>query len=240
MNLRTLFSLIAVCGLVFSGWLAAYAFADDAKQGAKADNDGWEILFDGTSLDAFKPFKKDQFEDKCWTIDKDGTLRSRGPGPDMITRKQYSDFDLRMEWKLSKGANSGIIYRGLEEGTSAADTSAEYQIYDTEGVHAGSSGSLYALIAPNDKAKVNPIGEWNSTRIVIKDNKVEHYLNGELVVEYVWGSEEIKKTISNSKFKNMKNYMLQETGHIGFQCYKQDLWFRNIKIKDLSEKQSDE
>lgn len=196
---------------------------------------GWEIIFDGSNTDALRDFRTDEFPEQGWVIQEDGSLYSEDGARDIVTRKQYRDFDLRLEWKLAKGANSGVMYRVAQQGHYPHDTGPEYQIIDDPRIHQSSTGSLYGLITPNDKATINPAGEWNSTRIVVQDNLVQHYLNGELVVQYTWGSEEINTRLQHSKFKNWKGYMQQEAGFIGFQSHGKELWLRNIKVQDLSQ-----
>lgn len=221
---------------LIASFATSYSIVVADEEEPTEKEEGWDIVFDGSSTDALRDFKTDAFPAKGWTIQEDGSLYAQHGSVDIVTRKQYRDFDLQMEWKLSKGANSGILYRVAQRGNHPHDTGPEYQIIDDPRIHKYSTGSLYDMITPNEKAKINPAGEWNSSRIVIKDNNVQHYLNGELVAEYVWGSDEIKERLSKSKFRNWKGYMQEETGFIGFQSHGNDLWLRNIKIKDLSEK----
>lgn len=239
-TIQRTFALIALLLLV--SWGAAFSTADELKEDtnpeAQLEDEGWEVLFDGSSTDALRTWKRDTFQDKGWVIEKDGSLHAQDGSHDIITRKKYTDFDLRWEWKLSEGANSGIMYRVSEEGTHPHTTGPEYQLIDDPRIHLSSTGSLYGLIKPNDKAKAHPAGEWNTSRIVFKDNNVQHYLNDALVVEFTWGSDDIKDRIQRSKFKKWKGFMEQEAGHIAFQSHGKDLWFRNIKIKDLSQANS--
>lgn len=242
MNLK-LYTLAAALLITTAMIGVAQAFDDhknnDAKQAAEQ---GFTVLFDGTSTDHFRGYNQDKFPEKGWTLEE-GTLRvigkTKGSG-DIITKEQYSDFDLRWEWKVAQGANSGVMYRVEEvKNQPTYKTGPEYQILE-DGNHGDgknaktSAAALYALIACNDKKAVMPIGEWNTSRLVIKDNQVQHYLNGQLVVEYVWGSDDIKEKIAGSKFKNWKEFMTKDKGHIAFQYHNDDVWFRNIRIKDLS------
>lgn len=243
--------LVAAILLAAIGWSGAtdpaVAYEDrpqhDAKSEAtevtddKADDktgDGWEVLFDGTSTDAFRGWKSDRFPQSGYRIEADGSLHAIDGSRDFITRKQYADFDLRWEWKLSRGANSGVMYRVKEMGGAPHDTGPEYQVIDDPRIHLTSTGSLYGLVKPSKHETINPAGQWNASRIVVKDNDIRHYLNGELVVQYTWASDDIKQRIAKSKFKSWRGFMQQETGHIGFQSHGKDLWFRNIRIKDLS------
>lgn len=209
---------------------------EDAKQDAKAE---WVVLFDGTSTEHFRGYKKEGFPEKGWVIE-DGTLRkvAKAGGGDIITKKQYDSFELYWEWKVAAGANSGIMYRVAETNGPSYKTGPEYQILEDTGHRDGknaktSTGALYALIACNDKKKLNDIGEWNTSRILMDADHVEHWLNGEKVVEYTWGSDKIKELIADSKFKSWPEFMTQKTGYIAFQDHGNDVWFRNIKIREI-------
>ena len=202
-------------------------------------DEGWEVLFDGTSTDAFRRYKQEGFPEKGWVIE-DGTLHIQ-PGSKaggIITRKQYGDFDLRWEWKVAKGANSGVMYR-VEEGEGSPHmTGPEYQILEDANHRDGknpktSAAALYALIACGDNKTLKPIGEWNTSRIVIQDNSVEHWLNGEVVVSYQWAGDEVKALIADSKFTRWPQFMTKDRGHICFQDHNDAVWFRNIRIKEL-------
>lgn len=229
-------SLGGLALFLFVGAAVSQSTAPEEQAEEQApEDDGWEIIFDGNNTEALRDFKSDKFPAKGWSIQEDGSLFAQHGSRDIVTRKLYSDFDLRLEWKLSKGANSGVLYRVAQRGNHPHDTGPEYQIIDDPRIHKYSTASLYDMITPNEKAGINPAGEWNSSRIVIQNNNVQHYLNGELVVEYVWGSDGIKERLGKSKFRNWKGYMQEESGHIGFQSHGKDLWLRNIKIKDLSE-----
>lgn len=202
----------------------------------------WQILFDGSSTEHFRGYRKDHFPKQGWAI-QDGTLRkvAGAGGGDIITKKQYSDFDLHWEWKVAKGANSGVMYRVAEAANLPATyfTGPEYQILDDKNHPDGKnrknqSADLYALVACNQDKALKPVGQWNTSRIIIQDHNVKHYLNGKLVVEYTWASDEIKTLIAKSKFKQWKRFMTVEKGYIAFQDHGDDVWFRNIKIKDLT------
>lgn len=227
-------TLLAALFLI-AGVGVSFSIAEEPNEEPPSENEGWDIIFDGSNTDALRDFRSDEFPKKGWSIQEDGSLHAEHGSRDIVTRKKYSDFDLRMQWKLSKGGNSGILYRVADRDKHPHDTGPEYQLIDDPRIHLSSTGSLYALIKPNDKAEINPAGEWNTTRIVMQDNNVQHYLNDELVVEYIWGSDDIKQRLAKSKFRNWKGYMQEKTGFIGFQSHGKELWFRNIKIKDLSE-----
>ena len=236
--------LILAALLITTGLIGATHAFDGHKtsEGKPSAEEGFTILFDGTSTEHFRQYNGDAFPKKGWKLE-DGTLRVIGKtrgSSDIITQEQYGDFDLRWEWKVAKSANSGIINRVEEvKNQPTYKTGPENQILEDDNHRDGNSpktsaAALYALIECNEAKKLKPIGGWNSSRLVIKDKKVQHYLNGELVVEYVWGSDEIKAKIANSKFKNWGEFMTKDKGHIAFQYHNDDVWYRNIRIKDLS------
>lgn len=238
---RKLYTLLAAV-LITTGMIGVTHAFENHKH--TVTEEGFTVLFDGSSTEHFRGYKQETFPDKGWNIEQGSALRvigkTKGAG-DIITKEQYSDFDLRFEWKVAKGANSGVMYRVQEGKGPSYLTGPEYQILEDANHRDGknpktSAGALYALIACNEKKSLKPIGGWNSSRLVIHDNNVQHYLNGELVVEYTWASDEIKELISGSKFKNWNRFMTMDKGHIAFQYHNDDVWYRNIRIKDLSGK----
>jgi len=217
--------------------------AQAAAQDAVDSEEGFTVLFDGTTTEHFRSYNGENFPERGWVIE-DGTLHVIGGarGGDIVTRQQYSDFDLRWDWRVSPGANSGVMYRVAEGPGLGAPyrTGPEYQILDDAVHHDGGDGrtstaALYAMIACNENKELAPVGEWNTARIVFHDNHVEHWLNGELVVEYEWGSDELAALIAGSKFRSWEGFAQQPTGHIAFQYHGDDVWFRNIRIRDLAD-----
>jgi len=201
---------------------------------------GWKLLFDGKSTDSWRGYRKDGFPDKGWEIeDQCIKVRAKGKGGDIITRDQYGDFELVLEWRVSAKANSGIMYRVTEKHGASWQTGPEYQILDDAGygdsLKPGQmSGALYDIYEP-DRAKVmKPAGQFNHTRIRLKDNLLQHWLNGVKVVECRIDGEEWKKRIAASKFGKYEGFGVQPRGHIALQDHGNDVWFRNIKVRDLS------
>jgi hypothetical protein len=197
------------------------------------------VLFNGKNTDHWRGYKQDGFP-SCWSVEN-GTLRTiPGKGElkvDLVTKEKYGDFDLELEWKVTPGANSGVIYRVSEDFDRSYQSGPEYQVLDDEKNHDGknpktSAGALYALIAPTNKV-LKPVGEWNKARIIVKNGHVEHWLNGKKVVEYQWGSDAVNKLIAESKFAQWPNFMKEDTGHIALQHHGGDASFRNIRIKKL-------
>ncbi|MBD3617795.1 MAG: DUF1080 domain-containing protein [Gracilimonas sp.] len=205
-------------------------------------DDGWELLFDGASPDDWRGYQKDGFPEQGWKVE-DGMLMvlAGGGGGDIITRETYGDFILKLEWKAEKGGNSGIFYRALEQPTQAIYWSApEFQILDNEN-HPDATrgedgnrkaGSLYDLI-PAKPQNANPYGEWNSAKIVANGSKIEHWQNGEKVLEYELWTPKWYEMLRNSKFVDHPEFGDMHEGHIGLQDHGNTIQFRNIKIKKL-------
>jgi len=197
---------------------------------------GWELLFDGTSAAGWRGYNLETLPDG-WAVE-DGTFTRVARGGDIIFgAKQYTDFDLRIEWKVVEGGNSGIFYRA-EEGLDAIFKSAvEMQVLDDERHADGrseytSSGAVYGLY-PAARGIVNPAGEWNSARIVARGSHVEHWLNGVKLAEYEQGSPAFRALVAGSKFVEWPEFGTSLRGYIGLQDHGDQVWYRNIKIRPI-------
>ena len=200
---------------------------------------GWTMLFDGSSTDNFRAYGKDSFPGQGWVID-DGALKviAGGGGGDIITKEQYGDFELSLEFKVAPGANSGIIFRASEQHAYPWMTGPEYQILDDAGGNQAADskhalGALYDLIAAPADKPTRPAGEWNHARVRIDDNVLSHYLNGMKLLEIDLDSQEWRDLIAGSKFASMSGFGLEAKGHISLQDHGNDVWYRNIKVRDL-------
>ncbi len=203
------------------------------------DDNNWESLFDGESMDKWEKFEGGEVTG--WKI-IDGELYNSGVGSDhggdIITKKEYENFELYVEWKIAPESNSGIFYH-VQKGVTEKiyESGPEYQLLDDKGwptklADYQYTGSNYSMQAPVG-AEVAPVGEWNITRIIVKNPHVEHWLNGKKVVEYeLWG-DEWKTQKQNGKWKDTPYYGVAEKGHIGLQDHGGLTVFRAIKIKVL-------
>lgn len=209
------------------------------KLSKKEKKEGWELLFNGKNLDGWKKFQG--AEVSGWKV-IDGILNNSGVGSDhggdIITVEQFADFELYLEWKIAPKSNSGIFIRVQEGDTKKIyETAPEYQLLDDKGWptkldDSQYSGANYAMHKPVG-AKVNPIDDWNTTRIVVNGGHVQHFLNGNKVVEYELWTNEWKELKSNCKWKDKPLYGMSKKGHIGLQDHGGLTQFRNIKIRKL-------
>lgn len=169
----------------------------------------------------------------------EGALTRTGAGGDIITREQYDNFELTLEWKISPGGNSGIFFHVVEDSTLGAVylTGPEMQVLDNAGHADGknpltSAGSNFALHAPS-RDVTRPVGEWNQVRLLVKGAHVEHWLNGVQVLSYELWSDEWKQRVQASKFRDMPRYGLARSGHIALQDHGDWVAFRNIRIRRI-------
>ena len=211
-------------------------------------DDGWVLIFDGKTSTNFRGYNKDAFPEKGWVIEG-GTIHclstgkgEAGGGGDIIIDKKYKNFELSLEWKISEGGNSGIFYLAQEkEGVPIWKSAPEMQILDNA-KHPDAklgkdgnrkAGALYDLI-PAVPQNAKPAGEWNKINILVYKGTVVHNQNGENVLEYHLWTQDWKDMCANSKFKDWKEFInTAEEGYIGLQDHGDDVWFRNIKIKEL-------
>ena len=201
-----------------------------------SSNSEWTVLFDGKTVKGLRGYKQSGFPDS-WEV-VDGTLKTvPGHGIDLISHQINKNFELELEWKVPKGGNSGIFYFATEEGNYIWQSAPEMQVVDDEKHTDGkntltSAGALYALIAPSTNV-VKPVGEFNQVRIKVKNNHVEHWLNGTKIVEYVYGSDMMWDLVAKSKFNKMPLFAKASEGHIGLQGDHGLIWYKNIRIRRL-------
>ena len=209
------------------------------KMGCTTSMNEWQILFDGKNTDQWKGFNKKDFPDDNWKIENNTlkTIPREKNTIDIITKEQYQNFELELEWKVSKAGNSGIFYFASESQDYIWQSAPEMQVLDNDNHPDGktpltSAGSLFALIAPNN-IKTKSVGKFNNAKIKVLNNKVEHWLNGEKVLEYIYQSDEMWDLVNNSKFKDMPYFGKSSIGHIGLQHHGEEVWYKNIRIRKL-------
>ena len=196
---------------------------------------GWTLLFDGESMDLWRGFGKDHFPDE-WTI-RDGQLIRTRPSGDIITREQFDDFELSLDWKVEPGGNSGVFFNVSDTGDAVYYTGPEMQLLDNQGHADGgspltSAGSNYALHPPRWDVAA-PADSWNRSRLMVQGDKVEHWLNGVLIVEYFLDSDDWRRRVQDSKFRGMPDYGSRSRGHVALQDHGEKVSFRNIRIRRL-------
>lgn len=210
--------------------------------------DGWTLLFDGGSTTGWHGYNKQPLS--AWTIEG-CALKTVGVSgnygsdkrADLVTDRPYTNFELQFEWKASKGGNSGVMYGVIEDPTydAAWKTGPEYQLIDDIDFHIKldpdrTAGANYSMHAPDPAQKVlEPVGKWNTARLVVRGSHVEHWLNGKKVVEFERWTPEWNTLRDSGKWKAAPDYGKARTGHIVIQDHGSLFWFRNLKIKTLAD-----
>jgi hypothetical protein len=213
---------------------AAENTLSDAEKAA-----GWTLLFDGTTTKGWHSFKKTTFPQNGWDV-QDGWLHCLGKrGGDVISDGEFDNFELTWEWKQASGGNSGLKYFVLE--TRNAALGHEYQMIDDErhedakvagGTH--KTATFYDVLKTTVPAPVKEPGQVNLSRVIVKGNHVEHWLNGSKVLEYECGSDEEKAAVAKSKFKNTAGFGDKVKAHLLLQDHNSEVWFRNLKLRPLT------
>jgi hypothetical protein len=225
---------------------AAAAEDTTAAMAPKADSTAneWVSLFDGKTFNGWHGFNRKGEEIKNWMIE-DSSLICLGAakdahGGDIVTDAPYSNFELEWDWKVTKGANSGVMYHVVEDKKYQApyETGPEYQVIDDIGFPEKledwqKAGADYAMTPANDKKKLNAVGQWNSSRLIYNNGHVEHWLNGEKVVEFDRSSEAWKKQRASGKWKGYPDYASVTEGGIALQDHGNKVYFKNIKVRKL-------
>jgi hypothetical protein len=226
-------------------WTLAFLLASTALLSAAPANQlseeeksaGWKLLFDGTTTQGWRTFKQQTFPEKGWQVE-DGWLHCLGKGGgDVITDAEFDDFELQWEWKLAPSGNSGVKYFVLESRPQVLGH--EYQMIDDErqpGIKKDNRKQFTAAfydVLPPGPTRVKPAGEINTSRILVKGNHVEHWLNGEKVLEYECGSDAVQAAVATSKFKTATGFGTKVTAHILLQDHQREVWFRNVKLREF-------
>jgi 3-keto-disaccharide hydrolase len=225
---------------IIFAFLGSAAFAADQPNTLTAAEKaaGWKLLFDGKTSDGWVAIGQTTFPTKGWKAE-DGALHHTpgGGGGDIVTQDAYENYELSWEWKIAKGGNGGIKYNLPDPKKGLG---FEYQLIDDDG-HADAkkgggkhqTASLYDLFAPAADRKLNPAGEWNQSRIIVKGNHVEHWLNGTKTVEFELGSETLKTAIAKSKYKDIPKFGEKTKSPILIQDHGDEIWLWSIKLRAL-------
>jgi len=236
-------SIVALMLPVFA--LGSSAGAQDPNAlAADEQQAGWRLLFDGKTTAGWRGYKSTKMP-ASWRVENGSLLSRRTQGEsfgDIITDEQFDDFELVWEWKMTAGNNSGVIYRTTEERANVWETGPEYQILDNQRHVDGlnplsSAGACYSAFAPA-KDMTRPVGQWNQSRIIARGTHIEHWMNGEKLLEYDVGSRHWQAHVKTSKFfpsaYGQSNWGKVPKGHIGLQDYGGAIEFRGIKLRVIA------
>jgi hypothetical protein len=198
---------------------------------------GWKLLFNGKDLEGWRNFKKEKAPQKGWVVEN-GWLKhvQNAGGGDIITTEQFDNFDLEWDWIIPPGANNGIKYFITESRSEAIGH--EYQMIDEKLVKnpKDSTASFYDVLPPRADKPLKPPGQANHSRVLVQGNHVEHWLNGEKVLEFELGSPEVLAAVQKSKFKSVPGFATHIKGHILLTDHRDEASFQNIKIRPLKAK----
>lgn len=207
--------------------------AAPTSAGQPARQDEWKSLLSGDAAASWRGYRQQNLP-PGWTV-IDGALTRSGAGGDIITREQFGDFELTLEYNVAPGANSGVFFRVTEDDPVMWHEAPEIQVIDnarTDLKPEQTAGANYDLHAPvRDVTK--PAGQWNLLRVVVKGRHVEQWLNGTKVVEYELGSEDWTRRVQASKFKAYPRYGIARRGHLGLQDHGDRVAYRNIRLREL-------
>lgn len=197
---------------------------------------GWQLLFDGKTASQWRSFGKPDFPASGWQVAGGWLTKKTAEHPgNIVTREKFTDFEFSWEWRMAAGGNNGVKYFVDEE---RGNLGHEYQMLLQPGrkLDKGSNASFYAVLAPSADIPSKVAPEVNQSRIVVRGNRVQHWLNGKLALEYECDSEEVLANVANSKFKKAKDFGKKLTAHIMLTDHGSECSFRNLKVRALPAK----
>lgn len=244
-------ALLTLCGAFF--WAcstksteteAAEEVVEEVAEEASAGESEWIVIFDGLTATGWRSFNGGDLPDN-WIVE-DGTLKSLGTGGDIggdivYGAREFENFELEVEWKISEGGNSGIFYH-VKEGEqydAPYQNAPEYQVLDDIGFPEPLEewqklGADYGMYVPDAEKKiVKPAGEWNTTKIVFTPDQVEYWLNGEMLLSFEPWSEEWNQRVAEGKWKDYPDYGSNREGYFGLQDHGNVAWYRNMRVREL-------
>ncbi len=237
-------TLAGFAGMIASASVVAQSAPDNTLSAAEKKA-GWKLLFDGKTIDAWRGYQQTEMPPEWMVVD--GTITKAKTTNDIVTKEQFGDFELSIDWKIALRGNSGIFYRATEKETKVYWSAPEYQLAE-DSLTPDSRNIMTSVAAvygfyPSKRGVVKPAGEWNTTRIVAKGAHVEHWLNGQLIAQYEQGSPEWNLKLHGDpsdstkkplKFAPYKDFALARTGYIAIQGdHNGTLSLKNIKIRVL-------
>jgi hypothetical protein len=240
MNLTPFSTLLIYLGLIVA--VPTENGAPDAKNNISNifRKGKWVKLFDGKSFEGWHSYLKKEVSPQ-WKIEAGAIVLTQKGGGDLLTDKEYESFELELEWKISEGGNSGIVYHVREDPAfkSSDVTGLEMQVLDNErhpNAKQGldrTAGSLFDMVAPSDTTACHPAGQWNKVRLIVNNGSVEHHLNDKKIAEYQIGGPDWGPLVDQSKFKGWAHFGKYRTGHIALQDHGDKVWYKNIRIRAL-------
>ncbi|MCC8408897.1 DUF1080 domain-containing protein [Mucilaginibacter sp. UR6-1] len=240
--------LRSISVLLTAGLLGTAAIAHSVDEKPKAEHPakkGWVSLFDGKTLNGWHAYNKTTKVEN-W-VAKDGILTCVGSeheatNGDIVTDKEYGNFELTWDWQIGKGSNSGVMYHVVEDAKYpyTFTTGPEYQLIDEVGWDGKledwqKAGCDYAMHLPNEKKKLKPVGQWNTSKIIFNKGHVEHWLNGAKILEFEAWSPEWTEKKTTGKWKDDPDYGMAKKGRIALQAHGGKIAFKNIKIMELAD-----
>ncbi|MBI1841995.1 MAG: DUF1080 domain-containing protein [Verrucomicrobia bacterium] len=220
--------------------LIAFAMQAPAKdpQIPEAKPGDWETLFSGKTHQ-FRGYKLYDFPKKSWKIERCELKSIPGaPQVDLISLSLYEDFELEVEWRVTSGADGGVLYRIMEDEGPTWHSGLEYQMID-DAHHAEAkkaargTGALYDVVAGKPNKPVKPAGQVNTSVVRVRQGIAEHWLNGEKILSYQLAGPDFRSSVAQSKFKNLPRYGREKEGHIGLQHMGDEISFRSIRVRRL-------
>ena len=202
-------------------------------------SEGFQLLFDGKSLDGFRSFKRDEVDPR-WQVESGNLVLTEGGAGDLITKEQFADFEFRFEFNISVDGNSGVMWRVSENSKNTYDTGPEFQILDSHSkigyLHEISkrniAGALYDFLPAKPEDFKGP-DQWNEGVIRVQGSKIQLWLNGSVTADIDSTSDEWKKLLAKSKFADWEKFNKMPTGHLALQDHDDRVAFRSLRIKRL-------